>query len=237
MARRSAAKDPESTRVKLIELLEEAPNHLASDDIGEQVNCLVEISSHMRELGASIGTLLAGPEGSSGRARILGYLRHQVGRIVHTDELMIVAGIGDYPRRIRELRADFGWPILSGLAVRDMLLESNCKTSIDAPQFSLMAPEEYILVEDSRDQDAVRRWTLAPSIKASNSDPKARLKNFIMQSLGQRVTAEELRSVSGNDSAWPSLLRSLQQDGVTTRSSIFGNRELPPGIFVSQLNR
>lgn len=234
MAKRSASENPERTRVQLIELLEEAPGHLASEDIGVQVNCLVEINTHLRQLGASIGSALAGNEGGSGRARMLGYLRYQVGKVVHTDELMIVAGIGDYPRRIRELRTDFGWPILSGLAVRDLLMGARDESADEYLKFGFMVPEEYILIEDRCDIDAIRRWALAPSIRASLADPLSRLESYLTQSPDQRVTAEELRNVSGNDPSWPEMLFRLQRDGMPIRSRFFGDTDVPAGIFIFQ---
>jgi biotin operon repressor len=49
---------------------------------------------------------------TSGRGRILEYMKLKVGQIVTKEELIIVSGIHDYPRRIRELR-DAGWDIVS----------------------------------------------------------------------------------------------------------------------------
>ena len=40
----------------------------------------------------------------SGLDRLRGYFRHKAGQVCTKQELQIVAGIGDYPRRIRELR-------------------------------------------------------------------------------------------------------------------------------------
>lgn len=65
---------------------------------------------------------------TSGRARILEYFKLKVGEVVTKAELQIIAGIGDYPRRIRELRDD-GWDIVSmyeepTLAPGDYILRS-----------------------------------------------------------------------------------------------------------------
>lgn len=48
----------------------------------------------------------------SGRLRILEYMKQKLGQVSSKEELMIVSGIHDYPRRIRELR-DEGWDIVS----------------------------------------------------------------------------------------------------------------------------
>ncbi len=49
---------------------------------------------------------------SSGKKRLLAYMRFKSGQVVTMQELQIVAGISQYARRIRELRAE-GWDIAS----------------------------------------------------------------------------------------------------------------------------
>ncbi|MGQ0589131.1 MAG: hypothetical protein ACT4N8_06310 [Sphingosinicella sp.] len=232
LARRSKIGNPEAARRKLIDLLERLPERLESGTVGEQVGGLVEVNLCLRELGAGIGASLAPDDGDSGLARLLAYLRHQVGRIVHTEELMIVAGIGDYPRRIRELRTDHGWPIISGMAVRDMRAENPSRAAIAALHLSDMAPEEYLLIEDCRDADAVRRWSSAAAIKEKGEAPKDALASYLGLSPDRRITAEELRFVAGNKKQWPGLVRQLRDEGMEIRSRAFGHLELPPGIFV-----
>lgn len=232
MARRSRVGDPEAARRKLVELLEELPERLRAGSIGEQVCSLVEVNLQLRELGASIGASLAPRDADSGRARLLAYLRHQVGRIVHTEELMIVAGIGDYPRRVRELRTKYGWPIISGIAVRDMYDDDRSQPIPAGLELSNMVPEEYLLIEDQQDRDAVRRWASAATISAASDGPEQALLTYFRQSPGERITAEELRLVSGNESSWPRLVRGLRAQGHNIRSRPFGALDLPPGIYV-----
>ena len=233
MARRSQTGNPEELRLKLLELLSDLPDRLARGNIGEQVSSLVEVNLHLRALGASIGASLAPEDADSGRARILAYLRTQVGQIVHTDELMIVAGIGDYPRRIRELRADHGWPIISGLAVRDMRADMDSGgPGSRAEQLGRMAPEEYLLIEDACDPDAVRRWQEAVSIRDQRDDIKSAVLAYLKRAPGKRVTAEELRYVTGNSSSWPLAVHALREDGWAIAAKDYGADELPWGIFI-----
>jgi hypothetical protein len=49
---------------------------------------------------------------SSGKGRILAYMMFKVGKVVTKEELIVVSGIHDFPRRIRELR-DAGWDVVS----------------------------------------------------------------------------------------------------------------------------
>lgn len=51
--------------------------------------------------------------GSGSRARVLRYLLGNVGRIVDSDDIREAAGSSEWARRLRELRDEFGYPILS----------------------------------------------------------------------------------------------------------------------------
>lgn len=233
MARRSQTGDPETLRLNLLALLEKLPDRLGKGTIGEQVCSLVEVNLQLRALGASIGASLAPEKSGSGRARLIAYLREQTGQIVHTDELMIVAGIGDYPRRIRELRTDSGWPIISGLAVRDMRAEMNSgRPGSDAEKIGRMAPEEYMLIEDVCDPDAVRRWEEAVGIREQAANVKAAVAAYLKRAVGKRVTAEELRYVSDNDSSWPAAVRALRSERWDIKSADTDAGSIPWGIYI-----
>lgn len=234
VARRSQTDDPEALRQKLMALLADLPQRLETGTVGEQVCELVNVHHHLRDLGASIGASLAPQDSDSGRARLIAYLRAQVGQIVHTDELMIVAGIGDYARRIRELRAHHGWPIISGLAVKDMRQEAAAYRGERSSLPSSMAPDEYLLIEDNQDRDAIRRWELAGSVRAEKVSVKERVLHYFLASVARRVTAEELRYVAGNDSNWPAAVRELRDEGWQIQSNQFGSDDLPPGIYILQ---
>ena len=113
MARRSKKDDPEVLRRKLVDLLQRFEHHLKSGNLRNQVKELVPAHHHLRDLGSS---LINEPDTESGRDRILAYLKKYAGEVLAGGELMVVAGIDDYARRIRELRVQFGWAILSGVS-------------------------------------------------------------------------------------------------------------------------
>ena len=50
------------------------------------------------------------------------------------------------------------------------------------------------------------------------------------------MTAEELRNVSGNDPNWPKAVRSLRAEGMEIRSRVFGDSDLPAGMFILKKN-
>ena len=72
----------------------------------------------LRDLGSS---LINEENCNSARDRILAYLFKYPRVVIHGDELLVVAGISEYARRIRELRVQFGWPVLSGTTLREMI--------------------------------------------------------------------------------------------------------------------
>lgn len=231
MARRSQTADPEYLRARLIEILQDLPERLAHGTVGEQVGELVQVHHHLRDLGASIGAALAPEDSGSGRARLIAYLRAQVGRIVHTDELMIVAGIGDYPRRIRELRTQHGWPIISGLAVRDLRSLHASREALRAVPTGI-APDEYLLLEDRQDRDAPERWTIAGRMRAVDRPPAALVQEYLEQFPGKRVTAEELRYLVGNRTDWTVGVIEMAAAGCRIEGADLKADDAPAGIFI-----
>lgn len=230
MARRSRTSDPELLRRRLLELLHDLPERLAHGTVGEQVGELVQVHHHLRDLGASIGATLAPEDSDSGRARLIAYLRAQTGKIVHTDELMIVAGIGDYPRRIRELRAHHGWPIISGLAVRDLRALPASKEALRSVPTGI-APDEYLLLEDRQDSDAPTRWVAAGAMRDAASAPRVAVRSYFERFPDQRITAEELRYLVGNKTDWVAGVADLMAAGHTIEGGDLAGYP-PQGIFI-----
>ncbi|WP_294328605.1 hypothetical protein [uncultured Sphingomonas sp.] len=231
MARRSQLSDPEMLRTRLMELLRDLPHRLAHGSVGEQVGDLVQVHHLLRDLGSSIGAALAPGDSDSGRARLIAYFRAQIGRIVHTDELMIVAGIGDYPRRIRELRGDHGWPIISGLAVRDLRLLSASPYALKKVPAGI-APDEYLLLEDRQDHAAPGRWTAIKEMRDPTSAARTLVREYFERFPGHRITAEELRYLVSSKSDWTSAVRDLAASGRTIEGADLEGTDSPPGIFV-----
>jgi hypothetical protein len=81
--------------------------------IREQVGALVALKELLFEYGTTFY-----PAISSGRNRILAYMRDNLGRVVDSNELSVVSGIQEHARRIRELRREEGWVIASKLLGR-----------------------------------------------------------------------------------------------------------------------
>lgn len=229
MARRSRQSDPDTLRRALIELLTNFEHHLRNDGLRQQVQALVPAHRQLQDLGCSLL-----PQGSdlSARDRIIAYLRRFPGEVVDGNELMVVAGISEYARRVRELRVESGWPILSGITAREQR-ESDQEAGESADLPPTMRPDQYLLVEDRQDRDAAHRWNMANRIRKSSAGVRDKLLQFFRANVGKPITSEELRYVAGNVSEWARRTRELRtEDGwpVVTRTS--GDPSLPVGVYV-----
>ena len=231
MARRPIQGDPELLRVQLIELLDNYQDHLRKGNLRTKVSELVPAHHLMQDLGSSL--IKKGK--TSARERILIYFKEYVGEVVHTDELKVVSGIIDYQRRIRELRVQQGWPILSGATVTDMLAISSDEDGAETAGMRKMKPEEYLLIHAEQDRDAAHRWNMANDIrKDKNLSVRDKILLYLRNNTGHAVTGEELRYVAGDDtSEWARRTRELRTEygwPVVTKSN--GRPDLPVGVYI-----
>jgi len=188
----------------------------------------------LRDLGSS---LIPDDNANSARDRILLYMKKHVGIVLHGDELMVVAGISEYARRIRELRVEFGWPIMSGVTVSEML--ENAEDEQEISELPRMKPDEYYLVSLDQDKEAAFRWNLANEIrKDSRISVRDKLLRFFRENVGKTINGEELRYVAGNRSEWARRTRELRTEygwPVVTKSN--GRPDLPVGAYLLEEDR
>lgn len=229
MGRRPRGNDSEALRRGLIDLLINFEQHLNESGLRDQVKALVPAHKQLQDLGCS---LLPQGVALSARDRILAYLRSFPGQVIDGDELMIVAGISEYARRLRELRVEAGWPILSGMTAREQR-DADAEGGDNADLPPAMRPDQYMLAEDRQDRDAAHRWNMANQIRKSDAGVRDKLLRFFRENVGKPITSEELRYVAGNVSEWARRTRELRtEDGwpVVTRTS--GDPSLPVGVYV-----
>ncbi|MBN7818712.1 HNH endonuclease [Bowmanella yangjiangensis] len=233
MARRSKRNTPESLRVELIKLLTKFEEKLLDENLREQVKGLVPANHLLRDLGSS---LIKDEDATSARDRILSYLRKYPGMLLDGDELMVVAGISEYARRIRELRVQMGWPILAGKAIKDMLVEGEVIDS--ASDSNRIKTDTYFLVQDQQDKEAAFRWNLANEIRKKKISVKDKIITYLRENVGKEINGEELKYLANDKSEWARRVRELRtEDGwpVATRQS--GRPELKVGVYVLEENR
>ena len=236
MVRRSSQDDPETLRRKLIELLINFERHLNDSDLRTQVKRLVPVNHLLRDLGSS---LLSGPETLSARDRILSYFRKHPFTVLHGDELMVVAGISEYARRVRELRVEQGWQIISGVTVSDMRENAETEGTEELSSIPDIKPDEYMLMAEEQDRDAAHRWHTANDIrKRKDVSVRDKILEFFRENVTKAISGEELRYVAGNKSEWARRTRELRTEygwPIATRSN--GRPDLPIGMYVLEEDR
>jgi hypothetical protein len=184
--------DPEAIRRRLEALIRNFEAELRSGELRPKVLALVPIFHGLREIGKA---LIPSEYVSAARDRILYYFRKYPRTIINGDELLVVSGIQEYARRVRELRVQFGWAIASGLTVQEMREVEDGESS---EEFDGMRPNEYVLLEEGQDREAAHRWNMANTIRKQKGSVRDKILGFLRANVGQGVTGEELRYVAGD---------------------------------------
>ena len=228
MARRSQRQNPETLRTELVAMLENFQHKLQDCNLRDQVKALIPANHHLRDLGSS---LIQDETVSSARDRILAYLQKHTGELIAGDELMIVAGISEYARRIRELRVQYGWPIQSGLSLKDASEDENTNTTD-------YKPDTYLLTENKQDKEAAFRWNLANDIRKRDVGVKAKLIEYFRANTGKKITGEELKYLANGASEWPRRVRELRtEEGWPIATRVTGRPDLPVGVYILEEDR
>lgn len=228
MARRSQQKDPESLRKELLRLIQNFESELKKDDLRGKVIALVPAHHLLRDLGSS---LISKESAASARDRIVLYLTKYPRQIIKGDELMVISGIGEWARRVRELRVQFGWNIATGVTAKEMLEEGE----LDLSEFGVakLSPDDYVLLDEKQDRDAAFRWNKANEIRKKKTAVRDKILEFLLANVGKPVTGEELRYVAGDKTEWARRVRELRTEygwSVTTRTT--GRPDLPIGVYL-----
>jgi hypothetical protein len=200
---------------------------LASPNSRDRVRGIIPLFHRLRDLGASV---IDDEEGAdAARHRILKYLRTHVEVPVAGEELMVVSGIGEWARRVRELRSE-GWHIVSGSTIREMMSAGEITR---ASPLGGMQNDDYALLSAERDEDAPRRWDFADYIRKTRQPLGRKVLAYFEAHIGQRITAEEIRHAVGGKRDWAeaiNLLRSNEGWPIVTRTT--GGPDLPAGTYV-----
>lgn len=233
MPRKAIRSKAEEIRADLVALLQNFAGELSKTDIRSKVRALIPAFHKLRELGAS---LLPGGDASGARKRLLQYLIRYPRIVIAGDELMVVAGIGEWARRIRELRVQFGWHIVTGISLREMQMEEEFDTS--DLTIGEVGADDYVLLTDSQDREAALRWNIANEVRRRRASVKDKVLQFLRANVGQAITGEELRYVAKGRTEWARRVRELRtEDGwpVATRNT--GRPDLPVGVYVLERDR
>jgi hypothetical protein len=223
----------EEIRIKLQRLISDFEQELMSDDLREKVLALVPCFHLLRDLGKS---LIPKNAARSARNRILHYFIKYPGIVIHGDELLVVSGIQEYARRVRELKVEFGWSIVSGLTATQM---------VEVDEFPLpdidvlnMKPSDYIMLSVEQDREAAFRWNSANEIRKEKTAVRDKILKYLRGNVGQKVTGEELKYLAKDRSEWARRVRELRTEfgwPVVTKNT--GRPDLEVGVYLLEADR
>lgn len=204
-----------------------------SPEIRTRVQALLPAFSSLRKLGKSLI-----PDGLSlsARDRLLAYFLAYPRTVLNEKELALVAGISEWARRVRELRVQFGWKIITGVTAKQMLAEGEIEdTDI---KLENLGPNDYILLETKQDRDAAHRWNIANDIRRSTGGSKEKILKYLRANVGKSITGEELSYVAKEKSEWARRVRELRtEEGWPITTKMSGNPSLPVGVYVLERDR
>jgi hypothetical protein len=225
---RSQSGNPERYRKELVRLLEDYEEHLKKDSLREKVCALVPCHRLLKNLGCS---LIPSRLANNGRDRILAYFQKYPLTVLAGEELAVVSGIGEWARRVRELRVEFGWAILNGATAKEMIEEG--ELTIEGVSTSSLNKNRYILASTKQDRDAAHRWNLANSIRRMDLSMIDKILRYLKESVGRPVTGEELKYVAGDKRSWARRTRQLRtEEGWAVHTKNSGRTDLPVGVYV-----
>jgi hypothetical protein len=240
LARRSQPNNqPEILRQSLVELLTNFAAELRKQDLRAKVIALIPVFCKLRDLGSS---LIPKTDAVSARDRIIAYLRRYPQAIIDGEELMVVSGIGEWARRVRELRVQFGWWIYSGVTFKQMAEEAPEDTAdlkemlgVDA---SKVKPDQYVLMRPQQDLRAAHRWNVLNDVRKKRASVKDKIIEYFRKNVGEEITGEELKYLAKDKKEWARRVRELRtEDGwpIVTKNS--GREDLAVGVYVLEEDR
>jgi hypothetical protein len=216
---------------RVASLLEGLDLQSPEEDLRQKVQALIPVFHELRKLGCS---LLPDEAGTAALDRILFYLRKYPQTAIPGDEFLVISGIQEWARRIRQLRVEYGWRIITGITAKEMKEEED----IDDASIAAMRVDEYMLIDEAQDRDAAHRWNVANGIRRKKISVVGKILEFFRSNVAKPVTGEELRYVAGNKTEWARRVRELRTEQgwpIVTRAT--GNPGLSVGVYVLEADR
>ncbi len=238
MSRRSQPNpDPETLRNSLVELLTNFAAELKKSDLRAKVIALIPAYHTLRDLGSS---LIPKSKAPSARDRIIAYLRQYPKKVIAGDELMVVSGIGEWARRVRELRVQFGWWIYSGVTFRDIAENEEDAAGLKAMGIdaSKIRPDQYVLMRVEQDRDAAHRWNVLNEVRRKKVSVKDKIIEYFRKNVGAEISGEELKYLAKDKKEWARRVRELRtEDGWPIATKNSGRSDLAVGVYVLEEDR
>ncbi len=224
-------KDTASILEELQDLLTNFREKLSEGaDLRTKVLALVPAFHDMMALGPS---LIPSDTPEAARDRILMYFKAYPLTVISSNEIMVVAGISEWARRLRELRVQFGWKILSGTTVKEMLRDGSLEETGQESNLRKMKTDDYILISLVQDIQASYRWNVANTIRRADKSVRDKILQYLLENIRQPVTGDELRYVANNRTEWARRVRELRTElGWPIFTKQLGRPDLNVGEYV-----
>lgn len=224
---------PETIGKELEKLIVNFENKLKSNSLRQQVLSLVPCFHELRRLGKS---LIPRDVARSARDRILHYFQRYPHIAGDGDELLVVSGIREYARRVREPEVQFGRLIVNGPTAGEMTEEG--EFPLEHVDLSKMKPSDYIGADVVQDRDAAHRWFLTNEIRKENLSVRDKILKYFLKNVGKQISGEELRYVARDKSEWAGRVGELRTEfgwPIVTKNT--GRPDPAIGIYVLEANR
>ncbi|MFJ9434704.1 HNH endonuclease [Streptomyces sp. NPDC101490] len=217
--------EPELTKVE--QHLQELAARIRTDRLARQqggtsvatwLETAAAIGNEMANIRAAVVIANSDHGLKSGKAAILAYLRLHVGKPVHAHRLEGVSGIGEWARRVRELRVEEGWPIDS---------------TVSDPR---LPDDHYRLNSDEPDSKLAEAWKLAKEVRGTDGSGKSRLLQYLKAVSPAVVDKERLAYVS-KIQEWPRRMRELEEEGWKVVSNIDDSSLAPGSYYLEDLTQ
>jgi len=233
MAINKPALDIMQARDELTKLIDIFIKLSGENDLRIKVKALIPAFNILKKIGKST---IESEEKISGRDRILIYFIRYTMTVLDSQELLVVSGITDYQRRIRELRVQLGWPILGGASAKEMYIEGDWPTS--SVNVSKMKPREYIMLDSGQDKEAAHRWHTSNALRKKNIAVKDKLLILFRDNIGRQITGEELSYLAKGRTEWARRVRELRtEDGWPIKTRNTGRPDLSIGVYLLEVDR
>jgi 5-methylcytosine-specific restriction endonuclease McrA len=144
--------------------------------------------------------------GEGGRHKLLAFLKERVGEVVYGEELAAIAGIGEWARRIRELRVEHGYEITE------------------------LGQSAYRLESVTPNEGEALRWRTLNGIRRQGGSASKRLLAMFEAFVGEVITPEDIAYVGKIPSA-ARRIRELRDEQGWPINSHIDERELRPGEY------
>ncbi len=218
---------------RVVELIQNFELELKGKNLRKKVLALIPIFHGLRNLGKS---LIPRDVASSARDRIIHYFLKYPFTIISGDELLVVSGIQDWPRRVRELRVQSGWMIINGITAKEMTAEN--EFPLKGISVFSMKSDDYILIDVEQDRDAAHRWNITNEIRRKNISTRDKLLEYFRANVNTPLGGEELRYVANKKTEWARRVRELRTEygwPIATRNT--GAPDLKVGYYLLHADR